>query len=299
MNPLEACHLCPRACGVNRLAGETGFCGAGKAVKIGRAALHQWEEPCISGTKGSGTVFFSYCTLRCVFCQNASISAGGSGKEVSVHTLSQIFMKLQEQGAHNINLVTPSHYTPQIVEALMLAKSHGLSIPVVFNCGGYESIGTLKRLDGYVDIYLPDFKYYSVYYAQKYSHAEDYFDVTLEAVTEMLRQVGKPVFDENGILQKGVIIRHLMLPGLLSDTKQVLRTIAKNFGDYVLVSLMQQYTPLPHVSKFPELNKAIDPNDYGNALDFMAELGLTNGYIQERDAIAESFIPSFNGEGVP
>ena len=256
-----------------------------------------WEEPPISGTNGSGTVFFSHCSLRCVFCQNREISRDREvGKEISFDRLSEIFLSLQAQGAHNINLVTGTHYVPHITEALILARKHGLTIPIVFNCGGYENVDTLRMLNGLVDIYLPDFKYYSSYYAQKYSSAPDYYDCVIDALDEMVHQVGTPKFDENGIMRSGVIIRHLMLPGLLGDTRQVLSKIAERYGDQVLVSLMRQYTPFD-MEEYPELNRRISDEEYEEAVEWFQTVGL-NGFLQDAESIGESFIPSFHGEGI-
>ena len=293
----QKCNLCPRACGVDRTAGFKGFCGASDRIYAARAALHMWEEPPISGTNGSGTVFFSHCSLRCVFCQNRQISRDREvGKEVSAGRLVEIFLSLQERGAHNINLVTGTHYVPHIVEALTDARGNGLVIPVVFNCGGYECVHTLQMLDGLVDIYLPDFKYYSSYYAQKYSKAPDYFDHVTDALDEMVRQTGTPVFDSDGMMRSGVIIRHLMLPGLLGDTRQVLSKIAERYGDRVLVSLMRQYTPFD-MQEYPELDRKITEEEYAEAVEWFELVGLS-GFLQDGESIGESFIPSFRGEGI-
>ncbi|MGN1030475.1 MAG: hypothetical protein ACI4PQ_02620, partial [Butyricicoccaceae bacterium] len=294
------CTLCPRACGADRTAGQRGFCGAGDRMRIGRASLHQWEEPCLSGTRGAGTVFFCHCTLRCVYCQNAVISGSNaceSGILVSEADLARTFLSLQHQGAHNIDLVTPTHYAPQIAQSIRMARRDGLTIPIVYNCSGYESVDTLRMLDGLIDIYLPDFKYYSVYYSERYSAAPDYFDVACEAIEEMLRQVGTPRFDADGLMTRGVILRHLMLPTLAQDTAQILRTIARRWGDRVLVSLMRQYTPLPHVCPFPELCRRITQEEYDDACRLMSELGL-DGFLQEAESVGESFIPVFDGSGI-
>lgn len=291
------CMLCPRECKVNRANGEIGFCGASDKMEIGRASLHHWEEPSISGTNGSGTVFFAHCTLGCVYCQNRSISRRHS-KSVFVdeNKLSEIFLDLQQKNAHNINLVTAVHYTPSVCKAIDLAKQKGLYIPVLLNCGGYEKTETIKLFDKKIDIYLPDFKYYSGYYAKKYSNAVDYLEVCEKAIDEMVKQTGKPIFNKDGILQKGTVIRHLMLPNMLSDTKQVLRRIAENWGDNVLVSLMRQYTPFD-MQNFPELNRKITDYEYNEGVEYFEMLGLS-GYLQEGEAATESFIPEFNGEGI-
>lgn len=222
---LENCKLCPRSCGVNRLNGKRGFCGALDKVRVARAALHYWEEPCISGEVGSGTVFFSYCTLKCVFCQNYNISQCEWGKEITIERLAEIFIELQEKGALNINLVTPTHYVPQIIEALRIAKDKGLKLPIIYNSSGYEKVETIKLLKGYIDVYLPDMKYFDTKYSTKYSKASSYFEYAKEAIKEMVNQVGEVEFDKNGIIKKGVIIRHLMLPGLLFDSKKIIDNI--------------------------------------------------------------------------
>ena len=292
------CTLCPRACGVDRTAGARGFCGADDTMYVARAALHPWEEPPISGTRGSGTVFFAHCTLGCVFCQNRSISRRGadSGKAVTPERLAEICMELQAQGAHNINLVTASHYAPSVARALRLARAEGLCIPVVYNTGGFETVETLRLLDGLVDVYLPDFKYYSSYYAGLYSAAPDYPDFAREAIGEMVRQTGAPVFDADSLLVRGTVIRHLMLPGLAGDTAQVLRCIAEQWGDRVLVSLMRQYTPF-EMDAHPELDRRITDAEYAEAVEQFSALGLS-GFLQDGESISESFIPAFDGEGV-
>lgn len=295
-NPLTNCNLCPRRCGVDRTAGETGFCGASDRVKIARSALHFWEEPCISGKNGSGTVFFSHCTLKCRFCQNYEISTCSRGYEISEETLCEKFLDLQSQGANNINLVTPTHFVPQIISALDMAKRRGLTIPIVYNTSGYENIETLKMLDGYIDIYMPDMKYYDDKYAIKYSAAPKYFEIAKAAIHEMFNQVSYPVFDEHNIMQKGVIVRHLMLPGLLFDTKKLMDYLYSAYGNSIYISLMSQYTPLPHVKDFPELDRKLNMKHYEAMVDYCAELGIENAFIQEGEAADESFIPPFNEE---
>ena len=295
---LTSCTLCPRACKVNRENGETGYCKMPARILAARAALHHWEEPSISGSGGSGTVFFSGCNLQCVFCQNHEIAIGETGKEVSVERLSEIYLALQEKGAHNINLVTPSHYVIPIIESLRLAKNMGLSIPIVYNTGGYESVDTLKRLEGFVDIYLPDSKYFSAQLAAMYSHAADYPEVNHFALKEMFRQVGPCRFGENGLLQQGMIIRHLLLPGQTADSKRVIRRLYETFGNDVYLSIMNQYTPLAHISHIPELNRRVSDEEYRRILTFCERLGITNAYIQEGETALESFIPSFTFEGL-
>ena len=295
-NPLTNCNLCPRRCGVDRTAGETGFCGASDRVKIARSALHFWEEPCISGKNGSGTVFFSHCTLKCRFCQNYEISTCSRGYEISEETLCEKFLDLQSQGANNINLVTPTHFVPQIISALDMAKRRGLTIPIVYNTSGYENIETLKMLDGYIDIYMPDMKYYDDKYSIKYSAAPKYFEIAKAAIHEMFNQVSYPVFDEHNIMQKGVIVRHLMLPGLLFDTKKLMDYLFSAYGNSIYISLMSQYTPLHHVKDFPELDRKLNMKHYEAMVDYCAELGIENAFIQEGEAADESFIPPFNEE---
>lgn len=296
-NLYEKCILCPRKCGANRAYGEIGVCGADSAIYAARAALHHWEEPIISGKNGSGTVFFSHCSLKCVFCQNREISAENAfGLPLTTVQLAQTFLNLQSQGAHNINLVSATHYVPSIISAIELARKKGLSLPIVYNSSGYELISTLQMLRGYVDIYLPDYKYYSSYYAKKYSNAEDYHDYVVPALEEMLYQTGKPAYTADGMLQKGTIIRHLMLPGLSGDTAQVLRDIAVRFGDVPLVSLMRQYTPF-EMEAYAEINRMITDDEYQQSCDFFISLGLA-GFFQEKETAKQSFIPHFDGTGL-
>lgn len=251
---MKSCTLCPRNCKVDRFSGNTGFCRVSAKLKAARAALHFWEEPCISGTRGSGAVFFSGCSMGCVFCQNEPISHGKTGKEITVGHLAEIFLKLQdEKKAHNINLVTPTHYVPQIAEALEISKKQGLMIPIVYNSSAYEKAETLKRMEGLVDIYLPDFKYLDREIAKKYSHAEDYGFWAKQALKEMVRQVPFPKFGEDGMMQKGVIVRHLLLPGCRKDSKKVLQYLKDTYGNHIYISLMNQYTPMSEISQYPEL----------------------------------------------
>lgn len=297
-NAYRHCTLCPRGCGVDRTSGARGFCGASDVVCVGRAALHAWEEPPLSGERGSGTVFFTHCTLGCVFCQNRTISRReAQGKPVTQERLAGIFLELQTQGAHNINLVTASHYAPTVRAALQQARVKGLHIPVVYNCGGYETVETLRMLNGLIDIYLPDFKYYSSYYAGMYSGAPDYPDFAKEAIAEMVHQTGALQFDQTGMMTRGTIVRHLMLPGLEGDTAQVLRYLAEHFGDRILVSLMRQYTPFGMAERYPELDRKITDEEYEQAVTLFSELGLA-GFLQDKESISESFIPSFEGQGV-
>lgn len=295
---LKSCKLCPRNCKIDRLNNKIGFCKATDKLKVARAALHFWEEPCISGEKGSGTVFFSNCTLKCVFCQNNDISECSAGKEISIERLSDIFLELQHKGALNINLVTPTHYVPQIIEGLKIAKNKGLNLPIIYNSSGYENIEILRYLKGYIDVYLPDLKYFSNKYSLKYSNAKDYFNFAIKAIDEMVKQVGDIQFDKNGIIKKGVIVRHLLLPGLLFDSKKILDYLHKTYDDKIYISIMNQYTPLAHVENYPEINKKISEKYYNTIIDYAISIGIQNAFIQEEGTAKESFIPAFDYEGV-
>ena len=295
------CDLCPRKCLVDRKKGEKGICGQTENLKVARAALHFWEEPCISGDEGSGAVFFSGCPLHCVFCQNENIANGTVGKEISLERLVDIFLELQEKGANNINLVTPGHFVPQIVKALDQAKKEGLTLPVVYNTSSYETVDTIRMLDGYVDIYLPDFKYMSPVLSKKYSHAPDYAQVAKAAIAEMVRQTGKAVFvngDEDNLILSGTIVRHLTLPGCMEDSMQILKYLHDTYGDKIYISIMNQFTPLSNLEKYPELNRRITDEEYETLVDYAIEIGIENGFIQEGDTAEESFIPAFDCEGV-
>lgn len=292
----QECRLCPRACGVNRQQ-MRGFCGAPDRIKIARASLHQWEEPSISGTNGSGAIFFSGCTLRCCFCQNYKISAEGFGQEVSVEELCGIMLRLQAQGAHNINFVTPTHYADKIVRALDQIRDR-LTIPTVYNSSGYETAETLAMLNGYIDVYLPDLKYMSPALSARYSSVEDYFSSASSAIMLMQRQTGAPAFGQNGLLKKGTVIRHMVLPGAYRDSLRLLDWIAANFdnGD-VLLSLMSQYTPQYHSARFPELDRRVTTYEYRKVVEHAAQLGL-QGYMQEREAASAAYIPDFDLSGL-
>lgn len=298
LSELKECRLCPRQCGVNRTLGQTGFCSADDKLKIARAALHFWEEPCISGEKGSGTVFFSGCTLGCVFCQNYDISSKAFGSEITINRLAEIFLELQEKSALNINLVTPTHYVYHIIEAVRLARKLGLFLPIIYNTSGYETEQTIELLNGTVDVYLPDFKYMNGAFAKKYSAVEDYPTYAKLALKKMVEQVGECVFDDDGIIKKGVIVRHLMLPTLSKDSEDVITYIYNTYGDSVFLSIMNQYTPFGTLESFPELNRRITVQEYDAAVDFAISLGLENGFIQEGETADESFIPPFDLEGV-
>lgn len=294
----ESCALCPRRCGANRAAGESGFCGGGALPKVARAALHFWEEPCISGEAGSGTVFFSGCTMRCIFCQNREISRGEAGREVSVSRLGEIFLELQQKGANNINLVTPMHFAPQITAALVLARAKGLSLPIVWNTGGWELPESVAAVRGYADIWLTDMKYYDDALGEKFSGAGHYFEMAAAALGQMFRQTGEAVFDDNGMMLRGIIVRHLMLPGHLDDTKRVLEYLSETYGNRVWVSIMNQYTPLCSDPRYPELFRTVSDDEYDEAIDFACDLGIENAFVQEGGTVGESFIPPFDLEGV-
>lgn len=290
---MDGCILCPRQCGVDRTE-RVGYCGSGSLPKVARAAKHHWEEPCISGTEGSGTVFFSGCTLGCVFCQNREISRGGTGREVTVEHLADIFKRLEGQGVHNLNLVTPTHFTPQILQALELSKP---TVPVVMNCGGYERVETLRQWEGKVQVYLPDLKYFSPELSAKYSAAPDYFAVASKAIMEMHRQQPQLVW-EGDLLKSGLIIRHLVLPGCMKDSLKVLDFLDKNLPkDSFLLSLMSQYTPTENCKQFPEINRRVTTYEYRKVADRAAELGFS-GFAQDRRSAKEEYTPPFNLEGV-
>lgn len=295
----DNCILCPRNCGINRDCGNKGFCGESSSVRIARAALHFWEEPVISGDNGSGAVFFTGCNLKCIFCQNASIAASEVGKEVSIETLAEIFLKLQGDGANNINLVTVSHYVPQVAECIRMARKSGLTIPVVYNTSSYEKPETLRLLDGLVDIYLPDFKYMDAKLAKAYSNAEDYPEVAKAAIAEMYRQVGKPAFDEDtGLMHKGVIVRHLVMPGAVGNAKAIIDYLYGTYGDDIYISLMNQYTPMKEFAEYPELNRKVTKREYEKVIQYALDLGVENAFIQEGETAQESFIPAFDLTGV-
>lgn len=318
--------LCPRACGVNRMVGAHGVCGQNANVRLARAALHFWEEPCISGTNGSGAVFFCGCSLQCVFCQNREIATGQAGIEIPKERLAEIFLELQEQHANNINLVTPGHYAPHIIAAVESARRQGLRIPIVYNTGSYETVDTIRSMEGIVDVYLPDFKYMDAALAEKYSHAKDYPNAAKAAIAEMVRQQpqarfvpelqqrdgGLSVEIQSGtdrdtepkvqtqiqVMTAGVIVRHLLLPGMLYDSKHILKYLYEQYGNQIYYSLMSQYTPLAHVKDYPELTKRVSEEAYAHLVHYAEQLGITNGFTQEREVAEESFIPHFDCEGV-
>ena len=297
---MSNCNLCPRQCGADRENGKSGICGvSGKNILAARAALHFWEEPCISGERGSGTVFFSGCPLRCVYCQNYQIASTEVGMEISEERLKEIFLELQEKGAHNINLVTPTHYTPEIIRAIRNAKEQGLRLPIVYNCSGYEKVETLKMLKGIVNVYLTDFKYMEREAAVRYSKAPDYPEIARAALKEMMNQAGEAKFDENGIMQSGVIVRHLLLPGHVRNARAVVKYVYETYGDQLYLSLMNQYTPLPQVKKeFPELDRRVTEREYQRLISYALEIGVENAFIQDGNTAKESFIPMFDYEGI-
>jgi putative pyruvate formate lyase activating enzyme len=293
------CRLCPRDCGADRAAGKTGFCGVPDLIYVARAALHFWEEPCISGTRGSGAVFFSGCPLRCVYCQNYELAHARAGIPVTIQRLAEIFLELQEQGANNINLVTPTQYTPEIVEAVRAARRGGLTIPIVYNCSGYESVPTLQMLAGIVDIYLTDFKYINGDAAERYSGARDYPEAACAALEEMVRQLPSFEIGRDGLMKKGVIVRHLLLPGQVHAAKAIVKYVYERYGDRVWLSLMNQYTPFSRVkNRFPELARRVTAREYNALIDYAIGLGVENAFIQEGETAKESFIPAFDGQGV-
>lgn len=287
------CNLCPRNCNVDREKGELGYCRASNEMVVARYSLHMWEEPVISGNSGSGTIFFSYCNMRCCFCQNYEISELHKGKAISIKEFSDICLELQKSGANNINLVTPTHYVTWLVEGLKLAKEKGLNIPIVYNSSGYENVKTIRMLDGLIDIYLPDLKYYDNNYGKKYSKCDNYFEYASSAIDEMVKQVGKVEIDSNGIMKKGVIVRHLLLPSALEDSKRIIRYLYNKYQDDIIISIMNQYTPVRKL-KYEELNHGVKDSDYDELINYAYDLGVRNAFIQEGETQKESFIPDFD-----
>ncbi len=294
MHELENCNICPHRCGANRMNGKTGRCKATDKVKVALASIHNFEEPCISGKNGSGTVFFSNCNLNCVFCQNYEISQLGKGKEISIEELADIFIKQQNKNVHNINLVTPTIYIYQIIEAIKLARDKGLKIPIVYNSNGYENVEALKHLKGYIDIYLPDLKYSNNEIAYKYSNIKNYYENAVQAIKEMYNQVGTPIIDENGIMKKGLMIRHLVLPNQLQNSKDVLKWINDNMDKKVFVSVMAQYFPTYKAKHFPEISRKLTKEEYNEIEQYLYSLDLENGYIQELGEHEEEYVPDFS-----
>lgn len=296
MNLYKNCILCPRECKINRYTNK-GFCGLDYRIKIALAKPFFYEEPPISGTNGSGTIFFSGCNLKCCFCQNMEISKFNKGKYITIKRLAEIMIELQKQRVHNINLVTPTMFIPSIIKAIKKARSMGLIIPIVYNSSGYENVEAIKLLNGYIDIYLPDFKYYNNDYAKKYSVANNYLENTKLVIDEMVRQTGPCVFDNDGIIKKGTIVRHLMLPGLTNDTKNILNYLYNRYHDDIYISIMNQYTPNKYV-KFKELKNPIEEKDYDEIVDYAINLGINNAFCQVGGTVSESFVPEFNYQGI-
>lgn len=290
---LDKCNLCPHRCNIDRRSGQIGRCKATNKVKIALVSLHKFEEPCISGKNGSGTVFFSNCNLKCKFCQNYKISQLGNGTEITVEDLAKIFINQQERGAHNINLVTPTMYAYQITQAIKIARKNGLILPIVYNTNGYENVETIELLDGYIDVYLPDFKYFNNELAIKYSGVDNYFECASKAIAKMKKQVVKNVFDKNGMIQKGLIIRHLILPNYIQNTKNILKFIKDNIGQDTYVSVMAQYFPTYLALQDNKINRKLTKKEYKQVEDYLYCLGLNNGYIQELGEHEEEYVPNF------
>ena len=291
LEQLAKCEICPFRCKVNRLSGQVGRCGCGDKIKVAKYQLHYFEEPCISGKSGSGTVFFSNCNFKCIFCQNYKISQEGKGNEVTIEELANIFLKLQQEGANNINLVTPTMYAYQIIEAIKLARMNGLNLPIIYNSNGYENVVTLRDLRGYVDVYLPDLKYYADELAIKYSKAPNYFKIATNAILEMINQVGLPEFDENGMIKKGVIIRHLVLPGHIQNSKHILKWLKENVEGNAYVSVMAQYFPTYKAKEDEYLNRKLTRKEYSEIALYLYLLDIQNGYMQELGNQEEEYVP--------
>lgn len=298
MNELyNACTLCPRKCHINRNL-TTGICNNTSSIKVARSALHYFEEPSISGSNGSGTIFFSGCNLKCCYCQNKEIATNNFGINISIKRLSELMLDLQSKKANNINLVTPTHFVPSIIEAIKLARENGLTIPIVYNTSGYESVDTIKLLDGYVDIYLTDFKYFDNKLGEDLSKVKNYFEVASTALDEMYKQVSKNKFSNNGLMTKGIIVRCLVLPTKGNDTKKIINYLYKKYQDNIYLSIMNQYTPVTTNTSFPFLNSKVSEEEYDDIIDYALDLGVKNAYIQEGDTSDESFIPPFDLEGL-
>ena len=297
MLDITNCSLCPRRCGVDRRS-QAGFCGAGAKVRIALVSLHQWEEPCLVGEKGAGTVFFSYCNLRCVYCQNHEISHGGRGEEVTVERLAEIFLEQQARGAATLDLVTPTHYMPQIIAALDMARGKGFALPVVYNSSGYETVAAIEALRGYVDIFLPDLKYREEASGSEYSAAADYFACASEAIKKMVEITGPVQFADNGQMKRGVLVRHMVLPGHRHESMALVKWLWETFGKNIQVSLMSQYTPMYKASEHKKINRRLTTFEYESVVDYALSLGLENAYVQERRSASEEYVPDFNGAGV-
>lgn len=294
MEELKQCTICPHECKINRLSGQIGRCKANDKIKIALASIHNYEEPCISGINGSGTVFFSNCNLNCIYCQNYEISQLGKGKYITIEHLANIFINQQNKNVNNINLVTPTMYVPQIIEAIKIAKRKGLNIPIIYNSNGYENVQTIKMLEGYIDIYLPDLKYYSDELSKKYSNVDKYFETAVKSIKEMQRQVGNPTFNENGIIKKGLIIRHLILPNHILNTKKILKYIKENFDENTYISIMAQYFPTYKAKENDKINRKISKKEYKEIEEYLYLLNLKNGYIQELGEHEEEYVPNFD-----
>ena len=297
MLDITNCNLCPRRCGANRTQ-RAGFCGAGEKVCIALVSLHQWEEPCLVGERGAGTVFFSYCNLRCVYCQNHEISHGGKGVEVSQERLAEIFLEQQARGAATLDLVTPTHYVPQIIAALDMAREQGFDLPVVYNSSGYETVETIEALRGYVDIFLPDLKYMSAESGGEYSAAADYFSHASMAIKKMVELTGPVEFSADGQMKKGVLVRHMVLPGHRHESMELMKWLWENFGRTIQVSLMNQYTPMYKSAEHKKINRRLTTFEYESVVDYVLDLGMENVYVQERRSASEEYVPDFNGAGV-
>ncbi len=292
---MENCMLCPRKCGAARIQGKKGYCGESSSMRVARTSLHQWEEPCITGKYGSGTIFFSGCGLKCIFCQNFNIADSSVGKEFTREELAEAMLRLQNHGATNINLVTAGHFVEELVETIKLAKKKGLSIPIIYNSSAYETVEALKKLDGFIDVYLPDCKFFSEEIAEKYAKAPHYFQVAQAAIEEMVRQVGEPVFEEEtGNILKGVIVRHLILPGHTKDSKEIIKYLYETYKDQIYLSIMNQYTPVREWEEYPNLNRRITKREYEKVIDYALGLGVKNAFIQEGKTAERSFIPTFD-----
>ena len=290
---LEKCQICPHNCKINRNKNQIGRCKSTNKIKIALYSVHNFEEPCISGKNGSGTVFFSNCNMNCVYCQNYEISQMGIGKEITIEELSNIFLKLQNKNVNNINLVTPTSYVPQIIEAIKIAKENGLNLPIIYNTNGYEKIETIKMLNGYIDVYLPDFKYYDNELAKRYSKIDNYFEIASEAIKEMYNQVGAPILDKNGIIKKGLMIRHLVLPNNIENSKNVLKWLKENIKEDVYINIMAQYFPTYKAKEIEELNRKLNKEEYKIIEDYLYELDIENGYIQELGEHEEEYVPKW------
>lgn len=295
---LTACTLCPRACRANRLAGQTGFCRAGGLPSVALVSRHRWEEPCLSGSRGAGTVFFANCNLGCVFCQNHAISQEGRGQEITAARLAAIFGEQQAAGAHNLELVTPTHYVPQILEALALARRDGFALPVVYNTNAYETVDTVGLLAGQIDVFLPDLKYRDDAHAERYSAAPAYFAHASRAIAKMVELAGPPVFDAAGLMLSGVIVRHLALPGLAADSRRLLEWLWHTFSHDIYLSLMNQYTPLHRAADYREISRRLTTWEYGKLIDYAETLGFENCFIQSGRTATADYVPAFNGDGV-